>query len=217
MIDAELPANMQGVFVLSCWFQMQLADCGKAVLVAAAKATGSENAEEAAEAVATMAGGHCFMHLNYTKEAKQQWETCANNSGLDTAVFDGAGIYVKKLLKGDSDVPTLSAENVAAFNAELEKMDAVVECYAKASGEVDSAGNIDYAQINATIDSATVPKKEKAKHLKEAAKGIVTYCQNQNPASINEFYDCYSGSRPYACAALKSYALLSGGRRSCRG
>ena len=212
MIDDRLPADKQGAFVTACWLHLELADCAKQGLVAAAVAVDAENGKEVAEAVSTMAEGLCLKGIKYPRAVKEQFLTCANSSSLNMKVLIGAGIYYMKLKMGSDDLPDLTAENVTAVADEMAKIDTVTACYATAAGEVGSDGAINYDRMRELIDSARGRPV-----LKQVAKSLVDYCQNLNPADYAEFSACYFQSQPYACAALKSYGLLlPGGRRGGR-
>ncbi|XP_043201688.1 uncharacterized protein LOC122370285 [Amphibalanus amphitrite] len=206
MLSEELPVEKQGLFVQLCWIQLTVGECAVQRLTATIAEVDADNAEEVATGVATMAGGHCFKKgLEYPAEATQMWENCAAESGLDVTVLMAAGAYFKMFIMGDNGLPELTADNITAVAEEFEKIEAVIDCYALASGEVSSDGTINYDTILAGIEAA-----EGKQPVKDAAKKIVEYCQGENPEDIGEFYDCFVEAQPYACVALRSYAIISG-------
>ena len=212
-LSQQAPAEKQGVFVLVCWTQLTIAECNRKRLADAAVDANPESGEEVAEQVALMAEGHCLKaELEYSQEVNQAWKTCAAAGELDGSVLMAAGAYYKMLAKDSDSLPELTAENVTNVDAELKKINGVIDCYAQASGEVSSDGAINYDTMLSIIDAA-----KGKQHVKDAAKKVVEHCQEQAPENISEFYECFAEAQPYACVALRSYAIISGraGRRSC--
>ena len=198
MLDDNLAAEKQSVFMLSCWHGSKMADCKKQRLVAAAVAVDPENGGEVAEAVATMAEGQCVhRHMSYSEKVTKVWNKCASANNLNMNVLTDTGYYYKEHSSGFGVPPALSSRFIASVANELEKMDAASECYASASGEVSSDGTINYDKMTEKIENA-----EAKPEFKKAAKKLLEYCRSKKLQNIGNFYDCYMESQPLICDAL---------------
>ena len=172
-----------------------------------------ENAEELVQAIADMAEGPCFdSGLRYADELGMKWEACASKNGLDMDVLNGAAYHYFLFSQGQ-EIPevTVTVENNMAALQQLDRLNSTRHCYAMSSGEATKDGQINYTLIKEFTRNAVGSEK-----LKIVDTAFVEYCQSQNPARIEEFYDCFNRGKPFACIVLKSYDIALG-RRATNG
>ena len=205
MILNQVPAENEDTYMLACWHQLLMSDCNRKAMTILAEAVDPENAKQLVEALADLAEGPCFdIGLKYVGELGSKWATCAAKNKLEMNTLSAAAHHYTLFSRGES-IPEITLENNAEALEQLDRLNATRLCYAVSTGEVGEDGAVNYELINEATRNA-IGREE----FMVVDKAFVEYCRYQNPASIGEFYACYSREKPLACAVLKSYDIALG-------